>query len=427
MSATARTFLTFALAAAFGASLPANARTVPVNPPKFTPKINGVTQSNDAATLAAQLVGTGVTIGNATFTGAPDAAGTFIGGQASVGIDTGIVLSTGQAINVRGPNESGAWSDTNGTPGDARLDALVAPEVTFDAAVLAFDVVPTADTISIRFVFASEEYNEFVDSSFNDVLAIFVNGVNCATFDGRPISVNTINAGLNPGLFIDNTGSARNTEMDGLTVPLDCTAAVNPGVANRVVIAIADTADPFLDAVVLLAAGGIRSPGVGPLTNSTVLKAIEFRHAGFDHYFITTIADEIVKLDNGTFAGWSRTGQAFNVFVLGTAGTSDVCRFFSTAFNPKSSHFYTPFAPECATVKANPNWQFEAAVFGVLQPAADGSCQAGSVPLYRVYNDGQGGAPNHRYTTDAGEFALMQALGWKPEGFGVGVIACVPI
>ena len=328
---------------------------------------------------------------------------------------------------MRGPNESDGSSDINSTPGDARLDALVAPEITFDAAVLSFDVTPTANTISIRFVFASEEYNEFVDSSFNDVLAIFVNGVNCANFNGRPVSVNTINAGLNPDLYIDNTGGVRNTEMDGLTVPLDCTAAVTPGVANRIVIAIADTADPILDAAVFLSAGGVRSPGVGPLTNSAVQKAIEFYHAGFDHYFITTIADEIAKLDNGTFAGWTRTGQAFNVFLLGTAGTSDVCRFFSTAFGAKSSHFYTPFAPECATVRLNPNWQFEAAAFGVLQPAADGSCGTGSAPLYRVYNDGQGGAPNHRYMTDAGEFALMQGLGWKPEGSGVGVIACVPI
>ena len=53
----------------------------------------------------AQLVGPGVTISNATITGAPEATGTFVGGQASVGIDTGVVLSTGQAINVTGGQE----------------------------------------------------------------------------------------------------------------------------------------------------------------------------------------------------------------------------------------------------------------------------------------------------------------------------------
>jgi len=39
---------------------------------------------------------------------------------------------------------------------------------------------------------------------------------------------------------------------------------------------------------------------------------------------------------------------------------------------------------------------------------------AGTQPLYRIYNDGMGAAPNHRYTTDAGVFAEMQEDGWKP-------------
>ena len=38
--------------------------------------------------------------------------------------------------------------------------------------------------------------------------------------------------------------------------------------------------------------------------------AIEYYHAAFDHFFITAIADEITKLDNGTFVGWTRTGRS---------------------------------------------------------------------------------------------------------------------
>ena len=83
------------------------------------------------------------------------------------------------------------------------------------------------------------------------------------------------------------------------------------------------------------------------------MKAFEFYHAAFNHYFFTAIADEITKLDNETFVGWSRTGKAFNVFVKGAQGTVLVCRFFSTAFGLLSSHFYTPFASECATVRQN--------------------------------------------------------------------------
>ena len=163
--------------------------------------------------------------------------------------------------------------------------------------------------------------------------------------------------------------------------------------------------------------------GGDPVSDSVPL--IEYYHAGFDHYFVTAIPDEIQKLDNGAFVGWARTGLSFNVFASG-ASNAAVCRFFSTAFDPKSSHFYTPLASECATVKTNPDWQFEGEVFNVDLPVA-GECAANRRPLYRLYNNGQGGAPNHRYTTDLSVRAQMMGLGWIPEGDGIGVIACVPM
>ena len=426
MPAANRVIVATAVALLSLSSLAAEARTAPPNPAKLVPKISTVTQSNNAAALAAQLVGPGVTISNAKFTGAPDAGGTFAGGAASVGMDTGVVLSTGQAVNVRGPNESDGWSDINGTPGDARLDALVDPEVTYDAAILEFDVTPTANTIAIRFVFASDEYPEFVESPYNDVIAIFVNGVNCANYNGRPVSVNSINANVNANLFIDNDTGTRNTEMDGLTVPLDCVASVTPNAPNHVTIVIADTADQIYDSAVFLAAGGIRSPGSGPVTNSNVIRAIEYYHAGFNHYFVTTIPNEITLLDNGTFVGWARTGKAFNVFVLGTAGTLDVYRFFSSALVSTliSTHFYTSNAPEAAGLKVNPRWVFEDTVFGLLPPVA--LCPAGTQALFRAYNNGMGGVPNHRFLTDATELALMIALGWIREG-DYGMAGCVPL
>ena len=154
--------------------------------------------------------------------------------------------------------------------------------------------------------------------------------------------------------------------------------------------------------------------------------AIEYYHAAFDHYFITNIGDEITKLDNGTLAGWARTGESFNVYSDAPFGSSGVCRFFSTSFGLKSSHFYTPSASECATVKQNPNWQFEGVVFTTPTPAANGNCPSGTLPIYRLYNNGQGAAPNHRFTTSLGTRATMLAKGWIPEGNGVGVSMCSP-
>lgn len=157
----------------------------------------------------------------------------------------------------------------------------------------------------------------------------------------------------------------------------------------------------------------------------TTLQIVEYYHAGFDHYFITGIAAEISNLDTGKTPGWVRTGRQFTAYATAGTNTVPVCRFFSTAFAPKSSHFYTPFASECATVKANPKWTFEGEVFQVVLPDATGTCPSGRIPVYRLYNNGQGAAPNHRYTTDLGVRSQMLAQGWVPEGLGdIGVIMC---
>jgi glucose/arabinose dehydrogenase len=170
---------------------------------------------------------------------------------------------------------------------------------------------------------------------------------------------------------------------------------------------------------------------VSRIAERSLATAIEYFHAGFGHYFTTSLATEIATLDAGVFSGWARTGQSFLVDPAGGTGNAtanvDVCRFFSAGFAPKSSHFYTPLAGECEIVKGNARWQFEGEVFSVTIPDLHGACPVATIPLYRLYNDGQGGAPNHRYTTSFDTRATMLAQGWVPEGFGVtGVIACVP-
>jgi hypothetical protein len=166
-----------------------------------------------------------------------------------------------------------------------------------------------------------------------------------------------------------------------------------------------------------------RSSPVAPST----IGLVEYYHAVFGHYFVTGIAGEIAALDSRTIAGWARTGYGFKAFASGGSSGAPVCRFFSTSFAPKSSHFYTPAANECEVLKGNSNWQFEGEVFNIQVPAADGSCPVGTSPVYRLYNDGQGGAPNHRYTTDLGVRAQMLTQGWIAEGYGAnGVIMCAP-
>jgi YVTN family beta-propeller protein len=156
--------------------------------------------------------------------------------------------------------------------------------------------------------------------------------------------------------------------------------------------------------------------------------AVEYYYQDWNFYFETAFPDEIAVLDNGAFGGaFRRTGQTFMVWPQTNPAASPTCRFFTVAFPPKSSHFYTPFASECAFLKTQPAWQYEGIAFYIKLADANGLCSGGTIPLYRFYNNGMGGAPNHRYTTSLVIFDQMVAAGWTFEGNGdTKVFACVP-
>ena len=166
------------------------------------------------------------------------------------------------------------------------------------------------------------------------------------------------------------------------------------------------------------------APAPTPLAEAA---AIEYYYPAFDHYFVTAIPAEIAALDNGAFPGWARTGQSFNVYSNALLDSSFVCRFFSTSFGPRSSHFYSSDPGECSIANQSGDWELEGDVMTIAVPDGAGNCAAGTQPVYRLYNNGQGGAPNHRYTTSLDVRSQMLAQGWISEGFGAdGVTMCSP-
>jgi len=169
------------------------------------------------------------------------------------------VLSTGLVSDIPGTPDQFASTDL-GLPGDPDLTAL-AGYPTHDAASYQVTLIPKGSTLHVRYVFASEEYPEFVGSQYNDVMAVYVNGKNCAFVPGTtlPVSVNTINYKTNSQYFIDNTTGTNpyQTKMNGLTVPLTCSVPVTPGQQVTVRIAVADTSDGIYDSAVALVDGGI--------------------------------------------------------------------------------------------------------------------------------------------------------------------------
>jgi hypothetical protein len=218
---------------------------------------------------------------SSSYTGADNAAGTFDSGD--FGITEGILLTTGDVDNAVGPNNSGGSSAGNSGTGDSDLDSLVAPFTTDDAAILEITFVPAGELIEFNYVFGSEEYNEYVCSSFNDVFAFLVNGgeyenENIALIPGTdpalPVSIGTVNNGTvgtngssdncsdeglaNSAFFVDNAAGA-NVEYDGYTTTLTASLEVVAGQEYTIKLAIADAGDSSFDSGVFLEAESFTS------------------------------------------------------------------------------------------------------------------------------------------------------------------------
>ncbi|PCJ16456.1 MAG: hypothetical protein COB04_10895 [Gammaproteobacteria bacterium] len=235
--------------------------------PAFSSALS-VEESGDAALLVEHLLGSNMEVSNAALTGTLDSAGMFSGGELIVGFESGIVLSSGRSSYVIGPNQSDSRSQANYLAGDADLNSLIPGYNTYDSTVLEFDFVPKNGVISFQYVFSSEEYNEWVNSSYNDVFGFFLDGENIATLPGSmmTVSINNVNNGnpygqnvSNPQYFINNDmsddGGEINTEMDGLTVVLSVQAPVTAGATHHLKMAIADAGDHIYDSNVFIKAG----------------------------------------------------------------------------------------------------------------------------------------------------------------------------
>ncbi len=234
------------------------------------------------------LVGTGVVVSNVTFNGMP---GTMVDNQigffnainTNLGIDSGLIMSTGVAIDAPGPNNmSGMGTDHFTSLGDPDLNAISSVSIN-DEAILEFDIVPAGDTLKFRYSFASEEYMEYVGGGINDAFGIFLSGtgitgpysnnaVNIALIPGTatPVTIDNVNAFTNAAYYVDNGDgftapyNTSNTyvQYDGRTVTLVAKYPVQCGGSYHLKFAIGDGVDGILDSGVFIEAGSLTSTGV---------------------------------------------------------------------------------------------------------------------------------------------------------------------
>ena len=287
----------------------------------FTPNNTAVNLVNNV------LLGNGVQAFNIQVYGAPNQYGYFSNGANSIGLDSGIVLSTNDIVEIPLPAgfgttipigaNSGNWGPTNmgtSTNNDLLSIANLVPPLinqTFsvssanDACIIEFDFIPTSDTIEFQYVFASDEYNTFINSNYNDVFAFLLSGPgitgpytsppgytggskNLAIVPGSvpplPISISSLQPALNAAYHVTNLPTNLNTSMNGFTTVLTVKEKVTPCDTFHIRLAIADGSDHSLGSAVFLNANSFKSKGVSvvavPTYNSVGGDSILFEGCG---------------------------------------------------------------------------------------------------------------------------------------------------
>jgi gliding motility-associated-like protein len=217
-----------------------------------------------AQSLVSSMIGPGLTVTNPIINCPNVAYGTFSNGQTTnVGINSGVILSTGD-INTLNGNGSAFWSvDNPGTNcNDAQLSSLE-PLATRDCCILEFDVVPSCSTLLIRFVFGSEEYPEFVGLGYNDAFGFFISGpnpsgaaynnLNVATLPDNTtiVSIDNVNANNNSQYYVNNANGT-SIKLDAFTTLLTREITVTPCQSYHFKMAIADAGDGIYDSGVFI-------------------------------------------------------------------------------------------------------------------------------------------------------------------------------
>lgn len=292
------------------------------------------------------FIGSGVQISNVTLGAQTQNAqlGAFSNSNSNLAISNGILLSTGYASDaaVNGSNLNSSFSSQNPNcppnetglclAGDADLDAIVGIN-TKDAAVLEFDFVPLSDTVRFRYVFASEEYNEYTCSQFNDVFAFLLTGPgfnnkNIALIPNTniPVAINTVNNGLvgffgsvsncsgsngslNYSNYFVNNGGGNHVQFDGMTIVMEAVAVVVPCQTYHIKLAVADVNDGAFDSGVFLEANSF----------SSSMPTITFNTPNDDSIIVENCQTGSVFLSFGVPQNVSRT-ISYNIFGTATNG-----------------------------------------------------------------------------------------------------------
>ena len=225
------------------------------------------------------LLGNGVTVSNVTYNGSPVAIAQFTAANTTLGINSGIVMTTGTTLpngdGPHGPNDASGAGVDNNMGGFNLLSQAIQGTQTYNAAILEFDFIPYADTIRFKYVFGSDEYPEFAppnNTTYNDVFGFFISGPGITGFqniaklpNGAVVSINNVNTITNAFYFVNNgdgntapyNQSPQYIQYDGFTKVLEAVSQVQCGQTYHLILAIADVGDGQWDSGIFLEANSL--------------------------------------------------------------------------------------------------------------------------------------------------------------------------
>lgn len=336
-----------------------------------------INPGGSASSIVNTLVANGISVSNISINCNSSAYGTFTGNLQAGGSQLsngGIILTTGTAAAADGPNNSSSsttsvsgydFSDPDLTtqPGSGN------PPPNNDNCVLEFDMSPSCSQFNVSFVFGSEEYPEFVSSSYNDGFGIFITGPNpsggnynaynmARLPNGQLVSIDNVNSTTNSNYYNTNTNNV--TQYDGYTDGLTAQLNVIPCSTYRVKIIIADAGDQAYDSGLFLGAGSFSCSVPALVVTASPTSVCSGQ---------STTLTATTSASGGTFS-WSSSPAGFNgstatVTVNPTATTTYTCNYtlsgcssvsssVTITVSPGTTPTFTQVSPVCSGSAISP-------------------------------------------------------------------------
>ena len=218
---------------------------------------------------------TNITSKTGTDFGSVNGIGFFQNTNPNFPMKSGVILSTGSALNAVGPNTSFLGDGNSDWLGDTDLEnAMAGNRISMhstNATILEFDFTPISPSFNFEFLFASEEYGNYqcqFSDSFAFLLTNTLTGVttNLAVVPNTttPISVVTIRDFLynssctseNPQYFGSYNGGSyaatSATNFNGQTKVINASATLVPDTPYHIKLVIADRSDSNSDSAIFL-------------------------------------------------------------------------------------------------------------------------------------------------------------------------------